>query len=307
LFLFCLFFVLVVMYQTEDITPGTSDTAAPAPGAPVAQAYNEKEAKKNLHMAFFIILCVVAGLAGFASFLNFCVSLSQVTSSTEMANGTSIFKSENYSCDDFKKFWPLRWEMAAQRDVPMYCPWPKGNSAFRCLMSLVGLGAVGFFIFVLTKPEARLLNWSFFGVAAFVLVMFFIITIVDGSSLSRGNGFCKDGMPEATALMKPSLKVNGTFGIECFPESFTGLVFCDVFTMLSFPALAAYFFFYHRRSHKMGEAQIPQDVEERQPLAAPPKKKKMFTASTIQDESLTQDVTGENPFDPKTGMVDPNA
>jgi len=298
-------------YQTEDITPGTSDTAAPASeSAPIAgptPGYNEKEAKKNLHFAFFIILCIIAFLAGFAAFLNFCLSLSQVTSSTDMANGTTIWKSDNYSCSDFKAFWPVRWELAAQRDVTMKCPWPVGNSTIRCLMALFCLGTVALFVYVLTKPEVRWLNWSFFGVTAFILVMYFIITIVDGSSLSKGNGFCKDGMPEAAALFKPGLKINGTFGIECFPEPFTGLVFSDIFTMIMFPGLAAYFFFYHRRAHKMGEEQIPRDDIERQPLAPKKKQKKMFTASTIQDESLTQDVTGENPFDPKTGMVDPNA
>jgi len=296
-------------YQTETGggDPAATEAGAATPGAPAAPEYNEKMAKKNLSFAFFIILCIIAGIAGFAAFLNFCVSMSQVSSQTELANGTSIFE-KGGSCSDFKRFWPVRWEFQAEPSVMMKCPWPTGNSGIRSLMDIISMGSIALFVFVLLKPKLRWLNWAFFGVIGFITLMFFIMIIVDGAALSKGNDFCKKGMPEAAAHFRPELKVDEhSFGIECASGPFTGLVFCDVFVFLSFPALAAYFFFYHRRAHRHGESQIPNRDDERQPLAAPPKKKKMFVASTIQDESLTQDVTGENPFDPKTGMVDPNS
>jgi len=295
-------------YQTESLTEDPFPAAEPAPIGP-SPDYNAKKSKKDLHFAFFVLLCIIAGIAGFAAFLNFCLSLSQVSSSTVMANGTSIFTKKSSSCSDFKHFWPVRWEMELQRDVIMKCPWPVANSAFRCIFSLIAMGNIALFVFVLMKPDMRWLNWGFFGVTAFITVMYFVMAIADGTHNTKGNNFCKDGMPEAAVLFKPSLKVNNeTFGIECFPGPYTGMIFSNIFVLLSFPALAAYFFFYHRHTHKHGESAIPnRSDDERQPIAAPKKKKKkMFMASTIKDESLTQDVTGDNPFDPKTGMVDPS-
>jgi len=296
-------------YQTESAESSDPFPADPAP-TPVGPTpgYDAKKSKKDLHFAFFILLCVIAGIAGFSAFLNFCLSLSQVGSSTELANGDSIFAKKSSSCSDFKNFWPVRWNMAAERDAMMKCPWPVANSTFRCLFSLVAMGNIALFVFVLLKPQIRWLNWGFFGVSAFITVMYFIMAIVDGTHETKGNNFCKDGMPEAAVLFKPSLKINNeTFGIECYPGPYSGMIFSNIFVLLAFPGLAAYFFFYHRHTHKHGESPIPRrgTDDERQPIAAP-KKKKMFMASEIHDESLTQDVTGENPFDPKTGMVDPS-
>jgi len=291
-------------YQSEDIF---KDETTPAPAQ---SGYDEGRAKKNLHFAFFVILCILAGLAAFFAFLNFCISLSQVTSQTDLANGTTIWAKDEYSCDDVKQFWPLRWEFEVQPDVEMMCPWPVGNSAFRCLISIFGMGTIAFFIFVLRKPDVPWLNWGFLSLDAFITVMFFIILCVDGSALHKGTNYCEDGMPEAAVHFKPELKVKDSFGIGCFPGPFVGLVFVDVLVMLAFPGLAAYFFFYHRRSHMTGNPQIPDDADENQPLTraqAPAPKRKVFVASAIKDDSLTQDVTGANPFDPRTGMVDPNS
>jgi len=188
-------------YQAEGNTPVTSET----PAAP-AKGYNEKQAKRNLHLAFFIILCALTGIAAFAAFLNFCLSMSQVSSSTVLANGESVWESENSSCKDVKTFWPLRWEIATQPDVVMKCPWPVGNSAFRSLMSIVAMGAIGLFIVVLKKPETRWLNWTFLGVSGVIGLLYFVIAITDGVTLHRANTFCEDGMPEAAALFKPELK-----------------------------------------------------------------------------------------------------
>jgi len=293
-------------YQT---TPGDAIVDEPLPTPPEATSEKQVRGKKNLHIAFFIILIAIAGVAGFAAFLNFCMSMSQVSSSTELANGTSIWEKDTSSCSDIKAFLPLRWQIAAQPGVMMICPWPVSNSGFRSFMSIVAMADLVLFVLALRNPENRILNWGFLGSCGFIALMYLIVTIVDGSSLHKGNDYCGRGMPEAAALFKPTLMVNGTFGIECFAEPYTGMMFSDIFAFVAFPGLAAYFFYYHRRSARMGEATIPSDVDETKPFANAEQrpKKKVFVASEINDESLTQDVTGANPFDPKTGMVDPNA
>lgn len=176
--------------------------------------------------------------------------------------------------------------------------------------------------------------------------MYFIIMIVDGTALSKANGYCNSGMPDAPFV--PGLLVGTQYGVECFQGPFTGMVFSDVLTFLCFPALAGYYFYYHRRARLNGKPTLPTDDEsERQPLApnaapvprsdaAAPHKKHVYTASAIEDESLvcapisslfpahpiplrhftvcvcpcnqqTQDVTGANPFDPRTGLADPSS
>jgi len=166
------------------------------------------------------------------------------------------------------------------------------------------------FVLALKKPENKIINWSFIGSCGVITLLYLIVTIVDGSTLTKANEYCNKGMPEAAALFKPSLKANGTggigdFGIECFPNPYTGTMFSSIFVMIVFPGLASYYFFYQRRNHLHGEPSVPTD-DETKPLAtsAPVPAKKMFVASEINDESLTQDVTGANPFDPKTGMED---
>lgn len=121
--------------------------------------------------------------------------------------------------------------------------------------------------------------------------MYFIIMIVDGSALSKSNGYCSSGMPDAP--FAPGLLVGQGYGIDCFPGPFTGMVFSDVLTFLCFPALAGYYFYYHRRQCLNGKPTLPTDDEsERQPLApnAAPvptsAKKNVYTASAIEDESL---------------------
>lgn len=138
---------------------------------------------------------------------------------------------------------------------------------------------------------------QFFGSAGFVTLMYFIIMIVDGSALGKANGYCSSGMPDAP--FAPGLLVGRDYGIECFPGPFTGMVFSDVLTFLCFPALAGYYFYYHHRARLNGKPTLPTDDEsERQPLAqnaapvprsaaaAAPKKKNVYTASAIEDESL---------------------
>jgi len=289
-------------YQTEGNDSLVND---PLPTPPAPSKPDQSVGKRNLQMAFFIILIALASIAGFSAFLNFCISMSQVSSSTVLANGTSIWEKDTSSCADVKTFLPLRWEIGAQHGVKMMCPWPSGNSAFRSLMSIVGMADLALFVLALKKSDNAIINWSFLGSCGFICLMYFVIVIVDGTSLTKGNNFCNEGMPEAAALFKPGLMINGTYDIECFPEPFTGTIFSDIFAMLAFPGLAAYFFFYQRRSHQMGETPVPSD-DESKPLNAEPKKK-VFVASEINDESLTQDVTGANPFDPKTGMIDPNS
>jgi len=291
-------------YQTEGQDSLVND---PLPTPPQPYSDNQIRGKKNLHTAFFIILIAIAAVAGFAAFLNFCLSMGQVSSQTSLANGTSIWEKETSSCSDVKAFLPLRWQIAFQPGVMFVCPWSPSNSGFRSFMSIVAMGVIGLFVVALKKPDHTIINWSFLGSCGFIALMFLIVTIVDGTSLSKANDYCARGMPEATALFKPGLMVNGTFGVACFSEPYTGTMFSDVFVFIAFPALAAYFFYYHRRSVKTGESTIPSDADETKPLAAEPPKKKMFVASEINDESLTQDVTGANPFDPKTGMVDPNS
>jgi len=288
-------------YQSEGSDAlGNND---PLPTPPTPSSGGDIAGKKKLHMAFFIILLIIAGVAAFAAFFNFCISLSQVTPETTLPNGSSIFAKPTSSCDDVKKFLPLRWEIASQRDDMMMCPWPASNSGFRCVMCILAMADVALFVLALKNPENPIINWSFIGSCGFLGLMFLIVTIVDGVQLTNANKFCEDGMPELAALFNPGLMKNNTFGIECFPEPFTGLMFANVFVLICFPALAAYFFFYHRRTHKSGESTIPDD-DETKPLAAAPQKKKVFVASEITDESLTQDVTGANPFDPRTGLVD---
>jgi len=288
-------------YQTESDGP-LADEPLPKPPSPAG--YGDLTGKKNLQMAFYIILLVLAAIAGFSAFLNFCVSMSQVSSSTLLADDkTPIWENDTSSCDNVKAFLPLRWKIAAEPGVMMVCPWSSGNSAFRSLMTIVAMADIAVFVLALKKPENPIINWSFLGSCGFIALMFLIAAIVDGSSLSKANSYCNEGMPEAAALFKPELMINGSFGIECFPEIYTGTIFCDIFVLVAFPGLAAYFFFYHRRSRQMGEPAIPDETK---PLNEPAKPK-MFVASEINDESLTQDVTGANPFDPKTGMVDPNS
>jgi len=290
-------------YQSETSDPLASE---PLPTPPTPSGSDQTQAKKKLHIAFFFILVGLAGVAGFSAFLNFCISMSQVSSSTVLANGDSIWLNSSYSCTDVKTFLPLRWEISTQRGIKMMCPWPASNSGFRSFMSIVAMADMVLFVLALKKSENSIINWSFLGSCGLIAFLYLIVTIVDGSSLSKANGFCNDGMPQAIAIMKPEIINNAT--IECFPEPFTGTVFSDVFAFIMFPALAAYFFYYQRRTHRTGETTIPSD-DETKPLATAEvtPKKKMFTASEINDESLTQDVTGANPFDPKTGMVDPDS
>jgi len=141
-------------YQSDRKETEDTGMGAPTP------AYNEKKAKKDLHVAFFIILCILTGLAGFAAFLNFCMTMSQLSSSTNLPNGTTVWLSENYSCNDVKEFWPLRWGIANWPDNMINCPWPVGNTTILSLMSIAGMGAIVMFIFVLKKPEIRWLNWT---------------------------------------------------------------------------------------------------------------------------------------------------
>jgi len=292
-------------YQTsgQDVLSGSE----PLPTPPTPTGYDDKGAKKKLHMAFFIILVVLAGIAGFAAFLDFCISLDQVTPQTSLANGSSIWAKDTYSCNDVRTFLPLRWEIAAQRDVVFFCPWPASNSGFRTVMTIFAMADMALFVLALKKPENPIINWSFIGSCGLIALLFLIVTIVDGTQLSKANQFCNDGMTEATALFNPALMKNGTYGVECVPEPFTGLMFSNIFVLVAFPALAAYFFYYHRRTHKSGEPTIPDD-DETKPLSQPAEpKKSVYYASEIKDDSLTQDVTGANPFDPKTGMLDPNS
>jgi len=287
-------------YQSEN----NALTDEPLPEPPTPSGYDEKRAKKNLHLAYFIILMVLAGLAGFSGFLNFCMSMSQVSSTTVLADGSSIWKDTFTSCKNLTTFVPLRWEFATQRDLMMICPWPAGNSAFRSLMSIVAMADLVLFVFAIKKSENTIINWSFIGSCGLIAVMYLIIIIVDGSRLTNSNKFCADGMPQMLALIRPEI-VAGNASIGCFAEPFTGTMFSSVLCLIVFPGFAAYFIYYQRRSHKEGESTIPSD-DETKPLTSEPKKK-VFVASAINDESLTQDVTGANPFDPKTGMIDPDS
>lgn len=298
-------------YQTEDTSAVMGGEPLPVP--PEAPMADQTRAKKKLNYAFFIILLAIASLAGFAAFLSMCMSFSQMSSDTVMPNGTSIFL-PGKSCSDIKAFLPLRWKMAALHQLMMQCPWRSGNSAFRVFMSLVGLASIGLFAFSLIKSQITWSKWAFFGSAGFMTLMYFIIMIVDGSALSKAKGYCSSGMPDAP--FQPGLLVGRDYGIECFPGPFTGMVFSDVLTFLCFPALAGYYFYYNRRARLNGKPTLPTDDEsERQPLAsnaapvprtAAAPKKHVYTASAIEDESLAQDVTGANPFDPRTGLADPS-
>jgi len=123
-------------YQTEGQDPLVNE---PLPEPPTPAKTNDIEGKKKLQMAFFIILLSIAALAGFSVFLNFCISMSQISSSTVLANGTSIWASETSSCADVKSFLPLRWQMGIQPGVMMVCAWPPSNSGFRSFMSIIGM------------------------------------------------------------------------------------------------------------------------------------------------------------------------
>jgi len=232
------------------------------PAPPGIQEEYDENRKRRIRLTLSIIFILIGSLTVFIPFFTFFESIVLSHSSTKLLNGTSIFSSPNSSCHDFESFLPLRWEMAAQPQVIMTCAWHESESTFRTCMSFVAtviavLFSFSTFFLDLNEPRNAIITWS--SVFSFVVVsfVFLIIAIVDGSSVSKGDNFCKIGMPEAAILFDPALKVNDSFGIKCHSEPFIGMVFSDVLIIVAFAVWIIYLFFYKHWNRKHGEPTIP--------------------------------------------------
>jgi len=286
-----------------------ADEALPDPPAIPEEA--QEAGKLQFRKALGFLVFGVLFLAGFAAFLQFCMACSG-SDSTKFVNGTSIFL-PGKSCSDLREVVPLKWSFAVLPREVFMCSWRPGVTALRVFCSLFGLGCAGvLFCTIFPKTKGKFSKFSFVGVLAFcalTVLLMFIATIVDGTASSHARSYCSQRFPSAPFLPSLIFEDTQTFEPKCYTGYAAGVVFADVFAFLTLGSAAAFIVFYKRQEKEIGQI-IPDTnrSSEETPIisSAPvtastttPAKKDVYAAEEIKDESLTQDVTGDNPFAPK--------
>jgi len=286
--------------MSSSVTDGSlfQDEALPEP--PAIPDEDTENGKLQFRKALGFLIFILFFICFFACLLQFCLTCSG-TSDTTFANGTSIFLPEK-SCKDLRQVVPLRWVFLSFPHEEFKCNWRPGLVALRIFCSLFGFTCIGL-LFCDIFPKIHLPStviWITYIFCALTAFMMFVSIIVDGAAATSARHYCAEGFPGGPFLPQFYDEQSGSFDPRCYGGYATGVVFSDVFSFLSLAGMVAYFIFYKRQESHIGQI-IPKGVPDTEdtPIA---QGKKNAVAEDVQDESLTQDVTGANPFDPKSGM-----